>query len=336
MINAGIVGLGWWGKVLVGSVQGKSDNIRFSRGATRTRANAEDYAGEQGIDLVDTYDELLAIDELDAVVLATPHSKHREQIEAAAAAGKHVFVEKPITLTKADAAAAIAACRDAGVVCAVGFNRRFHPAVAEAKKLVDDGTLDPLMHVEGTMCAPNGMFLAPDAWRADKNETPVGGLTPMGVHVIDAYINLFGEIDEVYCQSFRRAVPNDTDDTSSILFRFRNGMSGYMGNMLATAPSFRIQAYGLGGSFEIRKPDLSSFEFVPNGDGPITGATGENKTVTKDFSGFDMANAELEAFAVACSGGDAYPVPDADVIHGIAVLEAIVKSAESGSPQKVG
>jgi len=336
MINAGIVGLGWWGKVLVGSVQGKSDNIRFSHGATRTRAKAEEYAGEQGFDLVDSYEELLAVDELDAVVLATPHSKHREQIEAAAAAGKHVFVEKPITLTKADAEAAIAACRDAGVVCAVGFNRRFHPAIAEAKKLIDDGALEPLMHVEGTMCAPNGMFLAADAWRADKNETPVGGLTPMGVHVIDAYINLFGEVDEVYCKSFRRAVPNDTDDTSSILFMFKNGMSGYMGNMLATAPSFRVQAYGLGGSFEIRKPDLSSFEFVPNGDGPITGATGENKTVTKDFSGFDMANAELEAFAVACAGGAAYPVPDADVIHGIAVLEAIVKSAESGATQKVG
>ena len=130
MINAGIVGLGWWGRVLVGSVQGKSDSIRFSHGATRTRAKAETYAGEQGVDLVDSYDELLAVDDLDAVVLATPHSKHLEQIQAAAAAGKHVFVEKPITLTKADAEAAIAACRDAGVVCAVGFNRRFHPAVA--------------------------------------------------------------------------------------------------------------------------------------------------------------------------------------------------------------
>ena len=279
---------------------------------------------------------MLADDNVDAVVLATPHSQHRPQIEAAAAAGKHVFVEKPITLTKADAEAAFAACEKAGVVCAVGFNRRFHPAIAEAKSLIDDGALDPLMHVEGTMCAPNGMFLAADAWRADKNETPVGGLTPMGVHVIDAYIHLFGEIDEVYCQSFRRAVPNDTDDTSSILFRFRNGMSGYMANMLATAPSFRVQGYGLGGSFEIRKPDLSSFEFVPNGDGPITGATGENKTVTKDFSGFDMVNAELEAFGQACAGGPAYPVPADQAIHGIAVLEAIVKSAESGQPENVG
>jgi len=336
MVNAAIVGLGWWGQVLVNSVQGKSDKIKFTHGATRTKSKVQDFADEKGFELVDSFEDLLAIDDLDAIVLATPHSRHREQIEAAAAAGKHVFCEKPITLTKADAEAAIAACHDAGVVCSVGFNRRFHPSIAEAKKLVEDGTMGTLMHVEGTMCAPNGMFLAADAWRADRNETPVGGLTPMGVHVIDAYINLFGEIDEVYCQSFRRAVPNDTDDTSSMLFMFRNGMSGYMANMLATAPSFRMQAFGLGGSFEIRKPDLSSFEFTPNGSGPITGATGKVEAISKDFSGFSMENAELEAFATACSGGAAYPVPDADVVHGIAVVEAVVASAASGKPVKVG
>ena len=272
---------------------------------------------------------------VDVVLLATPPGFRPIHLDHAVGAGKHVFCEKPITLTKADAVAAIAACKDAGVVCATGFNRRFHPSIAEAKKLVDDGTMGTLMHVEGTMCAPNGMFLAKDAWRADKNETPAGGLTPMGVHVIDAYINLFGEIDEVYCQSFRRAVPNDTDDTTSILFRFKNGMSGYLANMLATAPSFRLQGYGLGGSFEIRKPDLSSFEFVPNGDGPTTGATGKIEAQSKDFTGFDMVNAELEAFGTACAGGAAYPVPDADVIHGIAVMEAVIKSAQTGKPEKV-
>jgi len=336
MVNAAIVGLGWWGKVLVDSVQGKSDTIQFTHGATRTKSKAQDYADEKGITLVDSYEDLLIDDSVDAVVLATPHSAHRGQIEAAAAVGKHVFCEKPLTLTKADAEAAIAACESAGVVCATGFNRRFHPAIAEAKALVSNGTMGELMHVEGTMCAPNGMFLAADAWRADKNETPAGGLTPMGVHLIDVYIHLFGEIDEVYCQSFRRAVPNDTDDTTSILFRMKNGMSGYLANMLATAPSFRVQAFGLGGSFEIRKPDLSSFEFIPNGDGPITGATGKVEAQFKDFSGFDMVNAELEAFGGACTGGPAYPVPQADVVHGIAVLEGVVKSAETGQPVKVG
>ena len=197
--------------VLVDSVQGKSDTIQFTHGATRTKSKAQDYADEKGITLVDSYEDLLSDESVDAVVLATPHSAHRGQIEAAAAAGKHVFCEKPLTLTKADAEAAIAACESAGVVCATGFNRRFHPAIAEAKALVSNGAMGELMHVEGTMCAPNGMFLAADAWRADKNETPAGGLTPMGVHLIDVYIHLFGEIDEVYCQSFRRAAQSVSD-----------------------------------------------------------------------------------------------------------------------------
>ena len=105
MVNVAIVGLGWWGQVLVNSVQDKSDVIKFTHGATRTKSKAQDFADEKGFTLVDSYEDLLSNDDVDAVVLATPHSKHREQIEAAAAAGKHVFCEKPITLTKADAEA---------------------------------------------------------------------------------------------------------------------------------------------------------------------------------------------------------------------------------------
>ncbi len=336
MINAGIVGLGWWGRVLVQSGQKATDSLTFTHGATRTRSKAQEFADEQGFALVDSYEELLALDELDSVVLATPHSQHRAQIEAAAAAGKHVFVEKPVTLTKEDAEMAFEACDKAGVVCAVGFNRRFHPAIAEAHTRVASDTLGTLLHAEGTMTAPNGMFLAADAWRADRNETPIGGLTPMGVHLIDVYIHLFGEIDEVYCQSFRRAVPNDTDDTSSILFRMKNGMSAYLGTMLATQVAFRFQVFGTGGWIEIKNPDLSSFEFVPNGDGPIKGQPGAPEPETLDFPGFDMVAAELEAFGQACEGGSAYPVPADEAIHGIAVLEAIVKSADTGKPVKVG
>jgi len=86
MIKAAIVGLGWWGKVLVNAVRGKSDRIAFTHAHTRTRASGEAFCTEQGLSLVDSYDDLLAHDAVDAVVLATPHSRHRGQIEAATAA----------------------------------------------------------------------------------------------------------------------------------------------------------------------------------------------------------------------------------------------------------
>src|ERR1700722_999682 len=106
MINAGIVGLGWWGKNLVEAVQGKSDRLRFVRGACRNHEPVARFAERHGLALASSLDELLADDRVGAVVLATPHSLHADQIVAAAAAGKPVMCEKPLALTRADAARA--------------------------------------------------------------------------------------------------------------------------------------------------------------------------------------------------------------------------------------
>src|SRR5262245_36163499 len=103
MIRAAIVGLGRWGRSLVASMQGKSKDLRFVLAHTRTRATAEDFCRAQGLALVDSYEQLLADPNVDAVVLATPHSVHESQIIAAAMAGKHIHVEKPITLDRASA-----------------------------------------------------------------------------------------------------------------------------------------------------------------------------------------------------------------------------------------
>ena len=130
MIRAAIVGLGSWGKTLVGSVQGPhnhSDDIRFTTACTRTPANAQDYCREHGMQLTANYESILADRDIDAVVLATPNSLHESQITQAAAAGKHIYVEKPFTLTLASARAAVAAVTRAEVTLAVGLNRRFHP-----------------------------------------------------------------------------------------------------------------------------------------------------------------------------------------------------------------
>jgi predicted dehydrogenase len=328
MVNAAIVSLGWWGKVLVEAVQGKSDRIRFTHGWVRTPANAKEFVDKQGIALVDTYENLVRRDDVDAVVLATQHSKHKEQIIAAAEAGKHVFCEKPLCLTRADAEAAVAATKAAGVVLATGFNRRFAPAMTELERRVKEGAFGPLLHVEGTMSAGAGMTLKPDVWRADKRETPAGAMTPMGVHVVDSFIQLFGEVDEVYCQSFHRVVPNDTDDTTSVLFRFRNGASGYLGTLLAAPPSYRVQVFGRDATATVGKMTLEDFTFFTREQ--------PGEVETKKFPAIDTVNLELEAFANAIETNTPHPVPLDDVVHGTAVLEAIVKSAASHRPEKVG
>src|SRR3954452_24392980 len=126
MIRAAIVGLGRWGRTLVGAVQGQSTAIRFTAGHTRTRSKTEQFCAEHGIALRDSLDEVLADPAVDAVVFASPHSEHGPQVERAATAGKPVFMEKPSTLDRRRAPRALSAVKRAGVALAVAYPRRFH------------------------------------------------------------------------------------------------------------------------------------------------------------------------------------------------------------------
>jgi predicted dehydrogenase len=340
MMNAAIVGLGWWGKTLVEAVQDESDEIRFVAGVTRTvSSEVGAFAQSHALRIIDGYEALLAEPDVDAVVLATPHSVHTPQVIAAAEAGKHVFCEKPFALTKQDAEAAVGAVRKAGVTLAVGYNRRFHPEMEKLRGRIRSGELGVVMHVEATMTFPNALFLTPTQWRADREETPCGGLTPMGVHAIDGMIDLCGVIDQVYCQSFRRAVSIDADDTTSILFRMRQGMSGYLGTITATGPGFSFQVFGsegwlrlegmthvAGASSEERRTRLfGTCKFQPL-KGPAE---------VWDAERHDVTRAALEAFAIACGGGPPFPITTEEMVHGAAVTEAVVRSAASGKVEAV-
>jgi len=133
MLRCGVVGLGRWGRVLVDSVQGKSDTVTFTAGVTGRKARAVDYCAEKGIDLRDDFSELLNDPDIDGIVLVTPHTQHVDQIIAAAKAGKPVFAEKPLTLDADDARRAAKAMTDAGLPLCVGFNRRFLPAMIKLR-----------------------------------------------------------------------------------------------------------------------------------------------------------------------------------------------------------
>src|SRR3984893_12528796 len=334
MINAAIVGLGWWGKTLVEAVQGTSDVVHFVAGTTRTMSpDVQAFADAQHLTLAASYEALLADPGIDAVVLATPHSLHATQVMAAAAARKHVFCEKPFALTKADAEAAVHATERAGVTLGLGYNRRFHPEMTKLRPRIRSGAPATIRHAKSTLTLPSGLMLSPAQWRAHRDETPCGGLTPMGVHAVDGMIDLCGPIDQVYCQSFRRVVEVDADDTTSILFRMKDGMSGYLGTMTATGPGFSFQVFGskgwirlegmthvAGASSEERRTRLfGTCKFQP--------AKGEAQVWEAET--MDVGRVTLEAFAKAAAGGPAFPIPIDQMIHGAAVTEAVIRSARS-------
>jgi predicted dehydrogenase len=338
MLNAAIVGLGWWGGTLVDAVA-QSDAIRFTAAATRSHSDKDKaFAADHGLKLM-TYEGLLADPSLDVVVLATPPTGHRDQIVAAAAAGKHVFCEKPFAMARADAQAAVEAVEKAGVALGLGYNRRFHPSWIDLKNRVVSGELGTILHVECTMSGPNALSMSAEAWRAQADQAPLGGLFPMGVHAVDGFIDLLGEVDHVYAQSFRRAAANPNDDTTSILFRMKDGASAYLGVMMSTAPTFRLQVYGskaaatLGGNVHVAGQSSHQRRAGLFGSYLIQPVKGDAEAI--EVPAFDVNRAELEAFAAAAAGKAAFPISHAQMIHGVAATDAIIASARSGKPDQV-
>ena len=334
MIRAAIVGLGRWGRTLVGAIQGKSTEFRFTAGHSRTRASAEPFCAEHGIAWRDDLDQILGDPEIDAVVFATPHSQHGAQVERTAAARKHVFMEKPFTLDVPSAEKALAAVARAGVCLGVAYPRRFHPAMIELKARLDAGRLGVPTHAETAQASPAGHFM-PDGyyWRADPQEAPAGAMTATGVHNLDTLIYLFGHIDEVYCLSLHRALTR-LEDTTSVLLRLANGMSASLYCSLVTAPTYRFAVYGTKGRAELQgqEPD---FRFTPVPEAMPVGRHRAAEPEILEYKGFNALAAELEGFAAAIEGRRPYPITAAEILHGVAAFEAIVRSAAAGQPIKV-
>ena len=338
-LRIAIVGLGWWGGTLIDAVR-DSASIRFVAAATRSRSQKDqDLASKHGLRLLGSLEELLKDPEVDGIVLATPPNGHPEQIMQCARAGKHIFCEKPLSANKAAAEEAIAAVRRAGVTLALGYNRRFHPSWVDLKRRIDSGELGTILHAECTMSGPNALVMSADAWRAKPDEAPCGGLLPMGVHAIDGLIDLFGNIEGVYCQSLRRAAPGPNDDTTSMLFRLAAGPTAYLSTMMSTAGSFRFQVYGskamalLGGAVHVAGQSSEQRRSGLFGSYLLQPIKGDAQAL--EVPQFDVNRAELEAFATAVRGGAPFPISLEQMIHGVAATQAVLASARSGRYERV-
>ncbi len=320
MLRCAIVGLGRWGQRLVDSCQSKGQpvggDIVFTHAIVRSPDKHGDYCDNQRLTLQTDYQSALADDAFDAVVLATPHTQHFDQITAATDAGKHVFVEKPFTMGHEQAARAADSAQEAGIVLAVGHNRRFLPALQDLRSMVDNGTLGTVTHVEGNFSGSFGLHYDQTTWRANSTESPAGGMTAMGIHIVDAFISIGGPIATVSAQSLSLVLDVDVDDTTSVMLRFENGASAYLSTLCATARQWRLQVFGTAGWAQLRDHHILDICMLD-----------QQQPDTKIYPDTDIERAELEAFACACLGGPLYAVTLEEAVHGIAVQDAIIESA---------
>jgi predicted dehydrogenase len=318
MIHAAIIGLGRWGRNLVEAASGHA-RLKIVRAVEPNVDGAQDFCAAHQLILTDKLDAVLLDPAIEAVLLATPHSLHPAQVLACAAATTQVFCEKPLALRRNDAAQMFDACRNAGVTLAVGHNRRFWPSMRALREIVAGGELGTILHIEGHNSNENSQNVTA-GWRLSPKESPGGGLTGAGLHVLDAFVSMLGPIRKVYAQFTSRELGPPPLDTTTVMMEFVSGVTGTMATVRATPFYWRVHVFGTRGSAEV----LDEATLV------LHKADGTRET--KTFSPVHVLRSELDAFADMIEGKAAFPVPEADVLATLSAFEAALESIQLGIP----
>jgi predicted dehydrogenase len=318
MISAVIVGLGRWGRNLVEASLGH-DRLKIVRAVEPDITGAQDFCAKHRLELGDNLDAVLADRSIDAVLLATPHSLHPAQVIACAAARKQVLCEKPLALHRTDAAQMFSACREAGVVLAVGHNRRFWPSMRALRDLVASGELGTILHIEGHNSNENSQNVVA-GWRLLSEESPGGGLTGAGLHVLDAFVSMLGPVRRVYAQLHSREPGPPPLDTALMTLEFANGVTGMLATVRATPLYWRVQVFGTKASAEV----LDELTLILRKSGRAPQRT--------TYPAINVLRAELDAFADAIENRSPFPVPEAEILATLSAFKAALRSMTSGIP----
>ncbi len=331
-VRTALVGFGWWGRKMATLLLDQPTSLALVAIVEPALDVARDFAATHGLRLEADLDTIVADASIEAVILATPHALHEAQIAAAVNAGKHVFCEKPLSLTRSGAEHAVRLCAQAGLVLGMGHERRFEPPMAELLHAADNGRLGRLLQIEANFSHDKFLGLDPSNWRLHPDQAPAGGMTATGIHLTDLAIRLMGPAASVLATTENLASALPSGDTMSAYVRFKAGGTAYVSATLATPFVSRFAVYGTRGWLEIR--DRAHVE-APDGWVVTSGETGapiRTETVGKA----EAVAANLAAFGHAVRGTAPYPITGQEMIDNISLLEAIIRSARSGRAETVG
>jgi predicted dehydrogenase len=332
-VKVGLVGYGWWGRTIAAQIATSSwlKLVAVVETDPTVRAAMAQDAATASCMVTSDFSAFLNTPGLDAVILCSPHTFHADQIVAAAQAGKHVFCEKPLCMTLADAKRAIASCEQNARIIGIGHERRFEPAVLQLRADIAAGKLGTILQIEGNFSQDKFFALPKDNWRLSNKHAPVGPLTATGIHLVDLAIAILGPAEAVWARLATRGSDFENGDTLGLMLAFPGGANALISAILATPFEGRFTVYGSKGWVEIRdrthpeKPTGWDITTVLRGQAPQTHFVPPHASV--------LAN--LEAFAQAIRGVAPYPVSKREMLANVAALEAIMISAKSQGIQKI-
>lgn len=330
-VGIALVGMGWWGKKMLNVLAAAPADIHVVRAVEPNLETVRALCTEKDVELSANYADALADPAVEAVVLATPHALHGSQIEAAVAAGKHVFCEKPLALTKAGAEKAVRLCREAGLVLGMGHERRWEPPIADLLAKADAGELGRIHQIEANFSHDKFLALDRDNWRLKADQAPAGGMTATGIHLLDLSVRILGPAESVLCICERLSSDLPQGDTVSAYAKFKAGGTSYVSASLANPFMSRFTVYGSRGWIDIR--DKAHVE-SPAG-WIVTSATKGGPIKTAEVPPAEPVKDNLVSFARAVRGMESYPITATHLVDTIALLEAVFASALSGKIEPV-
>ncbi len=281
---------------------------------------AQGFVRDYGGRAYGSFEELLGDDSLDGVLIVTPNDTHFELIEMASRAGKHVFVEKPITNDIRQAKAAIKVAADAGVTLFVGHVARRSASARMAKGIVDAGALGTLVLIEGHIAHNGGLRLTADMWRWYRDRCPGGPMMQLAVHTVDTFNYLLGPVRSVTAMSGRRATPAEIDDVGVIALEYESGVLGYIGTAYTVPSSNFMNIYG---TEALLQCDRTSADFIMRYK--------DDRVETRSAgSDVDPIAEELDDFARSARQHSRPETGGEEGLQALAVILAAIRSSEEG------
>ena len=243
-LRVGCIGMGWWSDVLADAMQ-RSGKFKIVGCYSRSAAKRDAFAAKYGCEALPTFRHVLRHPDIEAVVNTTPNNVHLETTKAAAAAGKHVFLDKPIANTIADARAITAACRDAAVVLALGYQRRRESHFRWVRRQIDDGAFGTLVNAEANISRDRLGEIDLSSWRYTAEGMPGGVMLQIGIHYTDVLEYLLGPIKAVRGSLAQLVLPGENPDVASMVLEHENGALSTLNASYASASEYYLMnVYG--------------------------------------------------------------------------------------------
>jgi predicted dehydrogenase len=315
-LRVGCIGLGWWSDVLADAIR-RSGKLQIGACYTRSPDKRAAFAAKYGCRPAESYEAMLADPAIEAIVNTTPNDVHLTTTGAAAAAGKHVFLDKPIANTVSDGRAITAVCAKAGVVLALGYQRRRESQFRWLRRQIDDGVFGKLVNAEANISRDRLGKIDLNSWRYQAAGMPGGVMLQIGIHYADVLEYLLGPIRGVSGQLARLVLPGDNPDVASLIFEHEDGALSTLNASYASASEYYLM--------NIYGKEATAYYDMHNGLRLLK--RGSDRPVPIRCEGNDTIVEQLEEFAAAVRGDGQPEVGGAYGTASLAVIRAGIVSA---------